>query len=72
MSGEREVREDMTVVGPDERVLGQVDDVHNDGFDVQGFHLGHADVGAVDQGTVQLQDTEPARQKIYAARSNVF
>lgn len=58
MSGEREVRQDMTVVGPDERVLGPIDDVHGDGFDVQGFHIGHGDVEAVEQGTVQLADTE--------------
>lgn len=58
MSDEDEVREDMTVVAPDQRVLGTVEEIHGDGFDVQGMHLGHADVAQVEQEMVRLDDTD--------------
>ena len=58
MGGEIELRENMPVVSPDQQVLGEVEEIHGDGFDVQGMHLQLSDVAEVEQGTVQLEDTE--------------
>lgn len=58
MSGDGEVREDMTVVGPDQQVLGEVDHVHGDGFDVKGLHLPLSDVATVEGDTVQMEPTD--------------
>lgn len=58
MSGEAELRENMPVVSPDRQVLGEIEEIHGDGFDVQGMHLQLKDVAQVEEGTVQLEDTE--------------
>lgn len=58
MGGDGEVREDMTVVGPDQQTLGTVEYVHGDGFDVKGLHLPLTDVASVEGNTVQMEQTE--------------
>jgi hypothetical protein len=58
MSGEGKIEENMTVVGPDEKVLGPVEQVHDDGFDVQGLHLPTRDVERVDDEAVHMQPTD--------------
>lgn len=57
MSEGRAVREGMTVVGPDGDVLGPVERVHDDGFDVAGLHLPLTDVAASGANTIRLAET---------------
>ncbi|HEU5329717.1 MAG: hypothetical protein ACTHMJ_08330 [Thermomicrobiales bacterium] len=69
MSDTGKVEKDMAVVGPDERVLGPVEQVHDDGFDVQGLHLPLRDVEQVDDETVHMQPTD--RVKLVERRLEV-
>jgi hypothetical protein len=58
MNEEGKVREEMPVVAPDQQVLGTVEEVHGDGFDVQGFHMPLSNVASVEGGEVRLAETE--------------
>jgi len=58
MSDTGKVEKDMAVIGPDEKVLGPVEQVHDDGFDVQGLHLPLHDVEQVDDEAVRMQPTD--------------
>ena len=58
MSGDPKVEKDMAVVAPDDKVLGSVEHVHDDGFDVQGLHLPLRDVERVDDEAVHMQPTD--------------
>lgn len=63
------IEKDMAVVGPDEKVLGPVEQVHDDGFDVQGLHLPLRDVEHVDDEAVHMQPTD--RVKLVERRLEV-
>ncbi|MGN6562901.1 MAG: hypothetical protein ACTHMA_11650 [Thermomicrobiales bacterium] len=69
MSDTGKVEKDMAVVGPDEKVLGSVEQVHDDGFDVQGLHLPLRDVKQVDDEAVHMQPTD--RVKLVERRLEV-
>src|SRR6478735_4508186 len=55
MSGQDQVQEGMTVYGADDAVLGRVERVHSDGFDVAGFHYDRDSVVRVEHNRVYVR-----------------
>jgi uncharacterized protein (TIGR02271 family) len=55
MSGQGQIHEGMEAYGTDDRLIGTIERVHGDGFDVAGFHYGRGTVVRVENDRAYVQ-----------------